>query len=54
VGPFKRGVKKKSLKKNFGKDLEGMIKTPYICTRFRSWKSDGDEDDKKSSLTILT
>ena len=48
------GESRKKVWKNFGKDLEGMIKTPYLCTRFRSWKSDGDEDDKKSSLTILT
>lgn len=51
--PLNGGARKK-VWKNFGKDLEGMIKTPYLCTRFRSWKSDGDEDDKKSSLTILT
>ena len=32
--PLNGGARKK-VWKNFGKDLEGMIKTPYLCTRFR-------------------
>ena len=31
---FKRGLEKK-VRKNFAKDLEGNVKTPYLCNRFR-------------------